>query len=212
MNAIARCAAAFACSSLLLTGCISVDVGNSDGPVQAQYRLEDLAAAPARASRTLPRSLVIVAVPSAGIGDTFAMAYSRAPQQRSLYQYATWADRPSNRIVQLLTRRIESRALFGSVAELGHGVGGDLLLNVSVDELVHDTAAARGRLQLTAELVDRNGRTLVARRRFEAAAPTSQENARGAVEALSRALTTVLDEIMPWLEQAAGQLPATATR
>ena len=212
MNVIARSAAALVWSSSLLAGCISVDVGNSDGPGQAQYRLADLAAPPARAARTVTRSLLIVAVPSIGIGDTFAMAYSRAPQQRALYQYASWADRPSSRIVQLLTRRIESRGLFGSVAELGHGVGGDLLLNVSVDELVHDTVAARGRLQVTAELIDRNGRTLIARRHFEAAAPTSQENARGAVEALSRALTTVLDEMMPWLEQAAGQLPATAAR
>ena len=37
----------------------------------------------------------------------------------------------------------------------------------------------RGRLQLTVELVDRAPRTLIARRRFEAAAPTPQEDARG---------------------------------
>ena len=211
MNAGARCVAAFLCC--LVAGCISLDIGSSDGgPAQAQYRLADLAEPPARAARTVPRTLVIAAVPSVGIGDTFAMAYSRAPQQRSLYQYATWADRPSHRIVQLLARRIESRGLFASVAELGHGVSGDLLLNVSIEELVHDTAATRGRLQLAAELIDRSGRTLIARRRFEAAVPTSQENARGAVEALSRALTTVLDDVMPWLEQTAAQLPATAAR
>ena len=59
-----------------------------------------------------------------------------------------------------------ARSAFASVAELGSGVGGDLALNVTVDELLHDTAAASGRLELTVELVDRTTRSLVARRRF----------------------------------------------
>ena len=198
------------CSALLLAGCISVDVGNSDSNVRAQYRLADLAPPPAPAGKTVARSLVVASMPSLGIGDTFAMAYSRAPQQRALYQNASWADRPSNRVVQLLVRRIDARAAFTSVAELGSGVGGDLALNLTVDELVHDTVAASGRLELTVELVDRTTRTLVARRRFSAEAPVAQENARGAVEALSRALTSVLDELVPWLEASAAKLPAAA--
>ncbi|MGE5162044.1 MAG: ABC-type transport auxiliary lipoprotein family protein [Betaproteobacteria bacterium] len=200
------------CSALLLAGCISVDIGSSDSNVRAQYRLHDLAPAPGRADRPVTRSLVVVALPSPGIGDTFSMAYSRAPQQRALYQNASWADRPSNRTVQLLVRRIDARASFASVAELGSGVRGDLLLNVTIDELLHDTVAARGRLELTAELVDRATRTLVARRRFSAEAPVAQEDARATVEALSRALTSVLDDLVPWLEAAAGKLPAAAAR
>jgi ABC-type uncharacterized transport system auxiliary subunit len=211
MRTAARLAAiAFAGSAWLLAGCISVGIGSGESSVLAQYRLDDLAPPPARAAQPIPRSLVIAAMPSVGIGDTFAMAYSRAPQRRSLYQYASWADRPSSRIVQLLTRRVDARGLFTSVAELGHGVGGDLMLNVTVDELVHDTAADVGRVQLTAELVDRTDRTLVARRRFEAATPVASENAPAAVEALSRALTSVLDDLMPWLESAAAQRPAAA--
>jgi len=202
----------FGCCALLLAGCISVDIGSSADNVRAQYRLDDLAPSPGRAEKTVARSLVVVSMPSLGIGDTFSMTYSRAPQQRALYQNASWAERPSNRIVQLLARRIDARRAFASVAELGSGISGELMLNVTVDELVHDTAAARGRLEVTAELVDRPTRTLVARRRFAAAAPVAQENARGAVEALSRALTSVLDELIPWLEASAGALPATAAR
>jgi ABC-type uncharacterized transport system auxiliary subunit len=205
-----RSALIVGCSALLLAGCISVDVGSSDSNVRAQYRLADLAPPPAPAGKTVARSLVVASMPSLGVGDSFAMAYSRAPQQRALYQNASWADRPSNRVVQLLVRRIDARAAFTSVAELGSGVGGDLTLNVTVDELVHDTTAASGRLELTAELVDRTTRTLVARRRFSAAAPVAQENARGAVAALSQALTSVLDELVPWLEASAARLPAAA--
>ncbi len=213
MNVITRRAAlALATSSALLAGCISVGIGNSESNLQVQYRLEDLAPPPPPAKRTVPRSLIVAAMPSIGIGDSFSMAYSRSAQERALYQYASWAERPSNRIVQLLTRRIEARGAFASVAELGRGVGGDLALSVTVDELVHDTAGARGRLQLTAELVDRSTRTLVARRSFQASAPVAQEDARGAVDALSRALTTALDELVPWLETVADKLPASASR
>jgi ABC-type uncharacterized transport system auxiliary subunit len=207
-HATRRFALIVGCSALLLASCISVDVGNSDSNVRAQYRLADLAPPPGPAGKTVARSLVVASMPSLGIGDTFAMAYSQAPQQRALYQNASWADRPSNRVVQLLVRRIDARAAFTSVAELGSGVGGDLALNLTVDELVHDTVAASGRLELTAELVDRTTRTLVARRRFSAAAPVAQGNARGAVEALSQALTSVLDELVPWLEASAAKLPA----
>jgi ABC-type uncharacterized transport system auxiliary subunit len=205
-----RSALIVGCSALLLAGCVSVDVGSSDSNVRTQYRLDDLAPPPGPAGKTVPRSLVVVSMPSLGIGDTFAMAYSRAPQQRALYQNASWAERPSNRVVQLLVRRLDAGAAFASVTELGSGVGGDLVLNVTVNELVHDTVAARGRLELTAELVDRATRTLVARRRFSAEAPVAQENARGAVEALSQALTRVLDEVVPWLEASAARLPAAA--
>jgi len=203
---------ALACSALVLGGCITVSVGDGDSIPQLQYRLVDLSPPPQPAGTTLPRSLVVVAMPSVGIGDSFAMAYSRAPQQRALYQYASWADRPSSRVVQLLVRRIEARGLFRAVTELGRGVGGDLVLHVTVDEFLHDTVSARGRLQLRAELVDRANRTMIARRQFDTAVPVSQENAQGAVDALSRAVTITLDELMPWLEAAVATLPATATR
>ncbi len=211
-NTLRRAMLTGGASALLLAGCISVGVGNSDSGVQSQYRLDDLAPPAGKAGKTVARSLVVTSLPSVGIGDTFSIAYSKAPQQRALYQFASWADRPSSRIVQLLVRRIEDRGAFASVAELGSGISGDLMLNVTVDELVHDVPAARGKLQITAELVDRTTRSLVARRRFQADAAVPQENARGAVEALSRALTSVLDELIPWLEAAADKLPATAAR
>jgi ABC-type uncharacterized transport system auxiliary subunit len=207
-----RSALLLGCSALLLAGCVSVEIGSSEGNVRAQYRLDDLAPPPGPAGKAVARSLVVVSMPSLGIGDTFAMTYSRAPQQRAIYHNASWADRPSNRVVQLLVRRVDARATFASVAELGSGVRGDLALNVTVDELLHDTTAASGRLELTAELVDRTTRTLVARRRFAASAPVAQENARGAVGALSQALTSVLDELVPWLEASAAKLPAAAAR
>ncbi len=66
------------------------------------------------------------------------MAYTKAAQQRQYYQFASWTDRPSSRVVQLLTERLEARAMFESVSRLGGGIGGGLILNIGVNEFVHD--------------------------------------------------------------------------
>ena len=117
------------------------------------------------------------------------MAYTRAAQQRQFYQFASWTDRPSERVVHLLTERIEARQIFDSVARLGSGVGGGLILNVGVNEIVHDVGTGTARVEVTAELIERRGRNLVERKRFTASAPVAQENAPAAVAALSQALT-----------------------
>lgn len=199
-------------SALLAGGCFSVDVGvGGDSKAQTQYLLSDLAPKVERRSAPIPRRLLVTPVPSA-IGETYSIAYSRAPQQRSFYQYASWTDRPSTRFARLLVDRVEARGMFTSVASLGNSVGGDLLLNILVIEVIHDVAAGTGRVEVQAELIERRGRRLVARQRFNASVPATQENAPAAVAALGRAVTTILDEIVPWLEQSAETLPAPTPR
>ncbi|MEP6608907.1 MAG: ABC-type transport auxiliary lipoprotein family protein [Burkholderiaceae bacterium] len=192
-------------------GCFSVGLGGEGSP-QAQYRVEDLS--PQVPSRATPidRRLLVSTAPSETIGDTFSMAYTRAPQQRQFYQYASWTDRPSARIVQLLTERIRNRAMFESVSNLGGGIGGGLLLNVGVNEFIHDVRAGTARIEVTAELIERGGRTSVGRKRFTASAPVAEESAPSAVAALNRALTTLLDELVPWLERTAESLPPPEPR
>ena len=199
-------------SAALAAACISVDVGvGEDGKIQTQYLLADLAPKPERRAAPIARRLLITPVPSA-IGETFSIAYSRAAQQRSFYQFATWTDRPSTRIVRMLVDRIEARGMFTSVALLGNSVGGDLLLNITVVDVIHDVTTATGRIEIQAELIERRGRRLVARQRFSAGAPVAQENAPAAVAALSRAITTIIDELVPWLEKSAEALPPPLPR
>lgn len=209
MNLRASLLIVAACS--LLAGCINVSVGSEDAKVQTQYLLADLSPKAERRSGPLAHRLLVTPVPSA-VGETFSVAYSRALQQRAFYQYASWTDRPSTRFARLLVDRIEARGMFTSVALLGSSVGGDLLLNVLIVDLVHDVAAGTGRVEVQAELIERRGRRLVARQRFAASVPTAQENAPAAVAAMSRAATMVIEEILPWLEHAAAALPPPAPR
>ncbi len=202
----------FASAAAAVTaGCFSIGLGG-EGTALAQYRLEDLS--PKQQARATPidRRLLVSTLPSEAIGDTYSMAYTKASQQRQYYQFASWTDRPSARVVQLLTERLEARALFESVSRLGGGIGGGLILNIGVNEFVHDLRTGSARLEVTAELIERRGRTLVERKRFTASAPVAQENAPSAVAALSRALTTLLDELVPWLERTAEALPPPEPR
>ncbi len=199
----------------LLTACVSVEVGNATG-LQSQYQLVDVrvpAPTPAPAQPRAPgRELLISPLPGNSIDDSFALAYSRAPQQRAAYQFAGWSDRPSSRLAQLLADRLTARGGFTSVALSGHGVSGDLQLNLAVQDFYHDASGSPGtaRVEVAVELVDRNARKLIARGRFTAAAPLEQSNAPSAAEALSRATSDVLDQLVRWVEAQAA--PAAVIR
>ena len=198
-------------TAALTAACINVGLG-SEGSPQAQYRLEDLSPKVQPRSTPIDRRLLLSTTPFESIGDTHSMAYSRTGQQREFYQFASWTDRPSARIVQLLSERIEARGMFESVSRLGGGIGGGLILNVGVNEFVHDVRTSTARIEVTAELIERRGRNLVERKRFTASAPVAAENAPSAVAALSRALTMLFDELVPWLERTAEALPPPEPR
>jgi len=191
----------FATLGLMAAGCVSLDIGNDAGP-QAQFRILDGGSGAATASRSNGRSLIVSPQPSASVDDSYALAYSRLPNQRAAYQFATWSDRPSNRLAQLLVERLATRRAFDSVTLAGRGVAGDLLLNISVNDFYHDAAASPGtaRVEVAAELIDRNTRKLIARQTFAATAPVADPNSAAAATALSAASTKVLDDLVVWIE------------
>lgn len=214
MKARAHAIVAIPVLSALLAACVSVEVGNDTG-LQSQYQLVDVRArtpAPAPARPPLGRDLLISPLPGNSIDDSFALAYSRAPQQRAAYQFAGWSDRPSTQLAQLLVDRLATHSGFTSVALSGRGVGGDLQLNLVVNDFYHDAADSPGtaRVDVAAELVDRNRRKLIARERFSATAPLEQSNAPAAALALSRATSDVLDKLVRWVEASAAPTAAAA--
>ena len=186
---------------VLAAGCVTVDVGKDAGK---SWR-SSASSTPVRpvTCRAAQRSATGHCAPgSPSIDDSFALAYSRAPNQRAAYQFATWSDRPSNRLSQLLVDRLSARRTFASVTLAGRGVAGDLQLNLSVDDFLHDAATSPGtaRVEVTAEMIDRGTRRLVARQSFSATAPVAEANSAGAAAALSAASSRVLDQLAAWAE------------
>jgi ABC-type uncharacterized transport system auxiliary subunit len=200
--------------ALLAAGCISVDVGKDTATPPAQFRILDTGSAPPTATQPNGRQLVVAPQASPSIDDSFALAFSRAPNQRAAYQFATWSDRPSNRLGQLLVDRLAARRAFASVTLVGRGVAGDLQLNLVVEDFLHDAASNPGtaRVEVTAEMIDRGTRRLIARQSFSATAPVAEANAAGAAAALSAASSRVLDQIVIWAEASASSAPLGAAR
>lgn len=199
--------------ALMTAACISVDIGK-DTAQQSQFRIVDGAALPVAVARSNGRELVVAPQPSSSVDDSFSLAFSRQPGQRAAYQFASWSDRPSSRLAQLLVDRLAARRSFGSVALAGRGVAGDLLLNLSVSDFFHDATASPGtaRVTIDVELIDRGARKLIARQSFAASAPVSAANSAAAAAALGAASTKVLDDVVAWVESKAAPAALASAR
>jgi len=185
---------------LLLAGCGQL---LPDRSAQSYYRFEDEAPKPAPRAQPIPRAVLVSPISSNAVGNAYGMAFSRANGERAFYQYNEWTDRPTLRVAQLLAQRMEARQAFESVARLGSGVAGDVLVNVVVDDVVHDLSAGGGgvgRISVVLEVVDRRQRRLLGRQTFVQSAPAEAATAAAGAAAINRAVTALLDAASAWIE------------
>lgn len=189
---------------LALAGCVSVEVGRDAG-AQRVHLLHDPGAAVAASARStaLVPALLIQPAPGSAVADTQAIAYSRRPHELAFYQLASWNDRPVRQVPQLLQQRLEASGLAGAVGMVGDPLSADWLLSVRVDRLEHDVAVEPGvaRVQLTVELYDRRRSGVLRRQRFSATAPVAAADSGAAVSAMSQALASNFDALLPWLQE-----------
>ena len=182
------------------TGCGSI---LPERGAQTYYRFDDASPIPASRAQPIARTLLIAPLSSNAVGNAYGMLYSRAAGERAYYQNNEWTDRPTLRIAQLLLERLDARRAFSGVAQIGSGVAGDVLVNVVVDDVVHDLQAGGagvGRLAVAVEVVDRRERRLLGRRTFVESSPAQTANAAGGAAAINRAVTRFLDDASAWIE------------
>jgi len=185
---------------VLLAGCGQILPERS---AQTYYRFDDGAPKPAPRAAPIPHSVVVAPISSNAVGNAYGMVYSRAGGERAFYQYNEWTDRPTQRVAQLLLQRLETRQAFTSIARLGSGVSGEVLVNIVVDDVVHDLTAGGGgvgRISVRVEVVDRRQRRVMDRRIFVETSPAEAANAAAGAAAINRAVTTFLDEASAWIE------------
>ena len=188
-------------TTLALSACVSVGVGG-DTPVRAQYRLHDANAATPRRAEPLVPALVIQAMPADALAETVSIAYSRRANEFSFYQLAVWTERPVRQLPRLLQQRLQARGVAGVVGVAGDPLRADWLLSLGVDTVHHDVSTPPGlaRVKVTAELFDRRNRVRVARKHFEAGAPTPTADSAAAAAAMAQAVGQTFDALVPWLE------------
>jgi cholesterol transport system auxiliary component len=194
----------------LLAGCGSLSITNSSPKID-YFVLQDLALpaplttpAPARSSRVL----LIASSTSQALFDSERMVFTKDGISRSYYQFANWSERPPQSLATLAETRLSRVGSFRAVTQSTSGVKADLLLTLRLNELTHDDSVSPGvmRLEVTADLVDWRTRELVARRVFVGAVAVGSRDSIGGAQAANRAITTMLDDLSPWVESNAARL------
>ncbi len=134
------------------------------------------------------------------------LAYSSEAGTRSHYEYARWSEPIGQRLTWLLRQRVEAAKVFDNVASLGSGVLGDYQLNTRLVDFFHESATPPGvvLLILEVELIRRDSAQLIGHRLFVSQIPVARHDAAAAADAMGVAANQVVDELILWLEQAAG--------
>jgi cholesterol transport system auxiliary component len=109
-----------------------------------------------------------------------------------------WADRVPRLVQTRLIQTFENGNRLGSVARPGERIVPDLQLNTDIRSFNIDAASGAAVVEITAKLVgDRTGKVQRARL-FSARVPSSASDGPAAAQALDRALSQVLIEIVRW--------------
>jgi cholesterol transport system auxiliary component len=187
--------------ALALSGCVNLGIGgDKDAPAIIYYVMED-GGRSVPVAATSPRILLLADTAAGAFYDTDGMAFSSQPGTRGYYQFARWSERSGKRFSDLLLARLEQEKIFAAVAQAGSNVRGDWLLTTEILDFHHDAAQQPGfvKVELRAEVVDLNTRTLLARKTFTQSVAVSSYDAAGAYKAFNTAVTRTLNEMADWL-------------
>ena len=109
-----------------------------------------------------------------------------------------WADRVPKLVQIRLVQTFENGGGLGSVSRPGERIVPDLQLSTDIRSFNIDAATGQAVVEITARVVgDRTGRVQRARL-FSARVPASAVDGAGAAQALDRALSQVMIEIVRW--------------
>ena len=188
-------------SILLFAGCSIKLLGEVEA--RKSYILNDL-----RIDSTVAKE---VNLPIVIIRDTTSSRYlssqkivfSETPSTRGFYQYATWFEIPTKRFATLLRKRLSQNGYFVSYLDKNRSEVSGFQLNTELIDLYHDIRTKPGEVVavLNAELVDLNTFRVISRKTFEQKVEVKEYESEGTVEAMNEAITTILDEIVLWMNQ-----------
>lgn len=137
--------------------------------------------------------------------DTTSIAYSRSAGALAYYQFASWAEPPAGQIGRLFVRRLAGARVFRDVATISATVPGDWLIDLQLDEMLHDDAVPPGvaRISVFARIVDRTVHRTVDTQHFREEEALESESAEAAVQAFDVAVTRLLDAAVRWVRRVA---------
>jgi len=153
--------------------------------------------------RKRPLSLLLGETTAPALASSRKIVFSRSPDTRSFYQYASWSETPPRFFTRLLLDRLETARLFTAVCRRPAVVHTDLQLSVELIEFYHDAGKPPGsaRIKIRAQLFDSRRKTTVGQQYFFHAVATPTYDAKGAVQGFSQAVGLILDDVVNWLDK-----------
>lgn len=111
---------------------------------------------------------------------------------------AQWADRIPALVQARLIQTFENASRVGSVSAPGQRIQPDVQLNTDIRSFNIDAASGMAVVEITARIVGDQSGKIQRARLFSARVPASSVDGAGATQALNRALSQVLVEIVRW--------------
>ena len=120
--------------------------------------------------------------------------------ERGFFQFANWAEPPPKRITSLLVQALGESKIFDSVSLASTSAAADYQLVTELLECIHDTSSSPGnaKVRIRVEMINLSSRELVGQRTFSKEVEVESYDARGTVEAISKAIHGIIEEILQW--------------
>jgi len=192
--------ASAAVAAVLLTGCGSLF---APAPPSPHFYTLDSSTAIAVTAPAVPSSsagalapVMLVATPRAAAGfDTDRIVYVLEEHRLQPYADSQWIATPSKMLEPLISAALSRTGAFGAVLEAPSAVNAQWELQSNVVRLEHEVGAARFRFTLHVTLIEKQSRTVVLARDFDASESITGTGPAAAVAAANVVVAEVLHQM-----------------
>jgi cholesterol transport system auxiliary component len=181
-------------ASLLLGGCSLQPVN----PVNMTTYALDVDVQFEAAAGTGVKTL-LVNTPSAQPGfNSPRMVYLKRPQEIEYFSRNQWVDSPARMLTPLLIQALERSGKYRAVVQARSAAMADIRLDTEIIRLQHEFLAQPSQIRLTvrAQLIDLNGKRVLATREFDVTEVAPGDDPYGGVIATNRAVKVMLLQLV----------------
>ncbi|MFZ5375029.1 MAG: ABC-type transport auxiliary lipoprotein family protein, partial [Campylobacterota bacterium] len=118
------------------------------------------------------------------------------------YLYSRWSDAPALLIERNFVASLQNRKLYAAILPPGSAAGATHLLESDLNAFEHrfrEEGGSEGYIDMTYRLIDPKTKQTLSSKRFQIVAAAASGDARGGVDALSRATRELSRQSTEWL-------------
>lgn len=206
----ARIVALAASAALVASGC-GLSLGQAEPEAVKIYDLAPDLPPPAAVRRDLR---LFVSEPKAATDyASERMVYTKRRFELDYFVRSQWAAEPARLLEPWLVQALELSRAFASVSAGANSPPADLRLNTEILTLRQEftTVPSQARVVIRAQLIDVAHRRIVASKTLEAVEPATSDDAYGGVDAVNRALSRILRELLAFCIASASEVKTSMT-